>query len=250
MRHFNTLIVTSLALVGLAFAGCEKKATTTTTTETTTTAPATTPPPAATAPAPVETTPAPAEPDRKPVSGSEPIATTPPASSEPTPATPPARSEPTAATPPATEASGGDVFWISDGGKRAMLHDSGLITQVQQKLSKAGIYKGATDGRSSEELATAISNFQFRKGLPKTGAIDRYTAEAMGLEWAKFQGGDTKPTSDILTDVEKKASAVESDVEKGLKEGASDVEKEANKAANEVEDTAKEAGKKVDEQVK
>jgi peptidoglycan hydrolase-like protein with peptidoglycan-binding domain len=142
---------------------------------------------------------------------------------------------------------------MSDDGTRSMLHDSALLTQVQQKLAAEGIYQGPTDGKSSPELAAAIREYQAKQGLEQTGAIDHKTADALGLEWSKFDS-DSKTIGDTLRgaagELENKAEGVRQDVESGLKHGASEVEKGANKAAAEIQDTARDAEKKLDEQTR
>ena len=129
-----------------------------------------------------------------------------------------------------------------------MLHDSALITQVQQKLSAAGVYAGPTDGKTSPELAAAIKEFQAKQGIDQSGAIDHKTADALGLDWSKFHSGSTA-TGESKTMGETIRGAA-SDVEKGLKQGASEAESGANKAAGEIKDTAKDAEKKLEEQTK
>src|SRR6185503_9144948 len=76
--------------------------------------------------------------------------------------------EATTTTTTTTTTTSSDIF---------MLHDSILLTEVQRKLQNEGVYSGATDGRTSAELESSIRQYQAKKGLDQTGALDRRTTE-------------------------------------------------------------------------
>jgi peptidoglycan hydrolase-like protein with peptidoglycan-binding domain len=53
------------------------------------------------------------------------------------------------------------------------------IKQAQQQLKGAGVYRGSADGKMSSETKQAISEFQQKKGLKQTGALDEETLAAL-----------------------------------------------------------------------
>jgi peptidoglycan hydrolase-like protein with peptidoglycan-binding domain len=269
MSKFRTFIVSSLAVAGLAFAGCEKRSPNADTQAKGTTE----------STAPADRTPSSL--DRQPVSGSDDTAgSAVPSTAGSTstgygtadqgqaPTAAPMGTGDTATTTTTTTTS--DLYWTDEDGTRHMLHDSALITQVQQKLSTSGAYRGATDGKTSPELAAAIRDFQKKQGLPETGTIDRKTADAMGLDWSKFSAeGESKTIGDTVrgaaSDLEQKANEVSGDIQRtageaeagaesarqdfeaGAKELGRDVEEGANKAAGEIQEGARDVKRELDD---
>ena len=53
------------------------------------------------------------------------------------------------------------------------------VREVQTKLSDEGFYRGEIDGAYSSDLATALTRYQARNGLPITGQLDTETAKAL-----------------------------------------------------------------------
>jgi hypothetical protein len=53
------------------------------------------------------------------------------------------------------------------------------VREVQTKLSDEGFYRGEIDGAYSSDLATALTRYQVRNGLPITGQLDTETAKAL-----------------------------------------------------------------------
>jgi peptidoglycan hydrolase-like protein with peptidoglycan-binding domain len=59
------------------------------------------------------------------------------------------------------------------------------IKQAQEQLKSAGLYKGTADGKMGPETKQAISEFQQKNGLTKTGELDQQTMAAL----SKTQSG-------------------------------------------------------------
>ena len=53
------------------------------------------------------------------------------------------------------------------------------IKQAQEQLKSAGLYKGTADGKMGPETKQAISEFQQKNGLSKTGELDQQTMAAL-----------------------------------------------------------------------
>jgi hypothetical protein len=226
MKTFKTLGAVSLAVAGLVGMGCEKRETRTTTTTTTSTpsadTSATTTTPAAPTTAPADRVPGTM--DRQPVSGTDTTSTV---------------------TTTTTE-----IYVMGEDGQRIMLHDSGLISDLQRKLKAEGLYMGEIDGKTSPELASALRQYQTQKNMTQTDALDRTTAERLGLEWNRFTasaeqkaegiGSDVKRVSgEAATDLKEGAKAIKEDIKRGaaegagaVEEGARDVKKELDPATN------------------
>lgn len=210
MRTFQLLGVASLAF-GLLGA-CERKETITT--HEVATAPPTSSTPAVETTAPVDRVPSSLD-EKQPVAGHE---------------------MPATASP--------DIYTANEDGTRHMLHDSILITEVQRKLQNEGVYSGATDGRTSAELESSIRQFQAKKGLAQTGALDRPTTEALGLEWNRFE---YKSDTGIGADVKKAGSELIDDTKQGAKEIGREIKEGAEKAGTKIESGTKKAGEKIRE---
>jgi predicted small secreted protein len=219
MRTMKTLAITSLAVAGLAFAGCERRAPNVDDQArgyTPSTDPATRGGAGTTTTDRTEATDRVPEPlDRQPVAGREPGSTV-----------------PGTTTTTETTATASDIFVMNDDGTRTMLHDSALLTQVQQKLSSEGLYTGTVDGRATPELASAIREYQAKKGLPQTGAIDKRTADAMGLEWSRLSAGGASGT---MGDTMREAGR---DIESGARDLGRDIKEGAERTGERIEEGA------------
>lgn len=53
------------------------------------------------------------------------------------------------------------------------------IQQAQQQLKQQGLYRGRVDGRMGPETRTALSQFQEKNGLQKTGRLDQQTMASL-----------------------------------------------------------------------
>ncbi len=166
----------------------------------------------------------------------------------------------TAATTPTTPDSTGtgtttstDVYWVADDGERTVISDSTLITRVQQKLKEAGVYQGETDGRVSAELGPAIRQYQAKRGLPQSGAIDKRTADALGVDWdkAKVSGRDEGQTAtDAIKEGGAKIEAGANEALEGTRAGAAEAGRDLEAGANEAAEETKAAGSELQEGTK
>src|SRR3954471_12551218 len=59
------------------------------------------------------------------------------------------------------------------------------VRQVQEELRRRNLYFGDIDGQATPELATALKNYQTRKGFSATGTIDEVTANSLNVEVAR-----------------------------------------------------------------
>jgi peptidoglycan hydrolase-like protein with peptidoglycan-binding domain len=54
------------------------------------------------------------------------------------------------------------------------------LREVQRRLQEEGFYPGPIDGVMGPGTRTALSQYQAKHGLPKTGALDDATRKALG----------------------------------------------------------------------
>jgi hypothetical protein len=69
--------------------------------------------------------------------------------------------------------------------KTASLRPADRTTQlreVQKRLQEEGFYHGPTDGRLGPATTAALSQYQAKHGLPRTGALDDATRKALGIQ--------------------------------------------------------------------
>ena len=57
-----------------------------------------------------------------------------------------------------------------------------LVRDVQSELRRRGFYNGSVDGIFGPRTRDGLVAYQSRRGLPVTGAIDRETLRALGLD--------------------------------------------------------------------
>jgi peptidoglycan hydrolase-like protein with peptidoglycan-binding domain len=167
-----------------------------------------------------------------------PIAAAPERAPTPPPATPSA--SPTTPSSDMQPVSGSTLDYVTDDGKRTEIHDTVVLTQVQQKLTQEGLYSGPVDGHPSAELGTALRRYQARNGLPDTGSLDHATADKLGIDWDKL----TK--ANVRDEVMKGASEAKekaNDVGDKIKDSTKDVTKEIKKDADKAKDDAKNLNK-------
>lgn len=84
--------------------------------------------------------------------------------------------EPPAAAPPEEQAS--------SGGTQAATPDpyAELNRQVQERLKALGFYDGPVNGDFGSNTQAALAQFQLSVPLPASGALDRATLSALGLD--------------------------------------------------------------------
>jgi hypothetical protein len=63
----------------------------------------------------------------------------------------------------------------------AAAYDGSLVAQVQTRLARAGLYRGAVDGVMGPETRRAIRAYQRSNGLRADGTISRPLIATMGL---------------------------------------------------------------------
>jgi peptidoglycan hydrolase-like protein with peptidoglycan-binding domain len=68
-----------------------------------------------------------------------------------------------------------------ESGIAASPHSVADITNVQQKLSDAGLYHGPMDGQWGPKSAAAMRSYQEKNDLPVTGRADHETLVKMDL---------------------------------------------------------------------
>jgi peptidoglycan hydrolase-like protein with peptidoglycan-binding domain len=56
-----------------------------------------------------------------------------------------------------------------------------LFRELQRRLREEGFYPGPVDGVFGPGTRTALSQYQARHGLPRTGALDDATGRALGV---------------------------------------------------------------------
>src|SRR6185437_1855301 len=69
-----------------------------------------------------------------------------------------------------------------ESGIAASPHSVADITNVQQKLSDAGLYRGPMDGQWGPKSSAAMRSYQQQNDLPVKGLADHATLVRMGLE--------------------------------------------------------------------
>ncbi|AXG79857.1 L,D-transpeptidase family protein [Streptomyces paludis] len=107
-------------------------------------------------------------------------APTPPRTSAPPPAAP--ASAPSASTaPPAPQ----PAVLLASGA------ENGQVRELQARLRQIGYFDRAPTGFYGTVTATAVSSFQAKRGLPRTGATDTVT-------WQRLLGMTKQPTPDEL----------------------------------------------------
>lgn len=78
-------------------------------------------------------------------------------------------------------------------GRSWAVSNTDVVRNVEQKLQAAGYNPGSVDGIADQQLAAAIIKFQTAKGLKATGALNRETANAMGLTWDELLSRSQPP---------------------------------------------------------
>jgi peptidoglycan hydrolase-like protein with peptidoglycan-binding domain len=83
--------------------------------------------------------------------------------------------------------AGTDLQAVADDGTRLAIVDSVIVTQLQQKLQREGLYRGPIDGLATAEVAEALRGWKGQNGLGTDATIDRATANRLGLDWERIQ---------------------------------------------------------------
>lgn len=104
----------------------------------------------------------------------------------------------------------GQILIESDRGTMP-LSDATQIEDLETRLAAAGMQIGVPDGIADAATQRALTEFQARRGLPATGRIDRQTAEALGLDWARL----TTPREEIEEDLGVEEEELREDVAPG-----------------------------------
>lgn len=82
----------------------------------------------------------------------------------------------------------GKMFLVSDEQGRAfVITDPQLIKTVERKLQANQCDPGAIDGTADAQLNKALVQFQARQGIKQTGAFNKETAQALGVDWQPFE---------------------------------------------------------------
>src|SRR5512143_3339508 len=79
--------------------------------------------------------------------------------------------------------SGAELSYVTDDGKRGPIADPDTVTQIEQKLSSDGLYKGPIDGQPSADVVDSVRRFKAENRLGDDAAIDHATANRLGLDW-------------------------------------------------------------------
>lgn len=151
-----------------------------------------------------------------------------------------------------SETLSGQVFIVEKDGARVAIDDDDVIKDIESKLSEAGLSPGAVDGKADAQLSGAISQFQAKRGLPMTGAIDEATASALGISWARLSmhGAASEAGSDLERGYDKSKSGLKSGWEEtkgGVKEGVHDLDEATRDERQKVGGEVKELGSDVKE---
>ena len=64
---------------------------------------------------------------------------------------------------------------------RDLAYDDNVVIAVQERLARAGYYRGMIDGVAGPETRSAVARWEANHGLAATGAIDRETLDSMGI---------------------------------------------------------------------
>lgn len=83
--------------------------------------------------------------------------------------------------------AGRDALILADDGERYALHDPATVRVIEQRLHAVGMMPGAIDGKVDEELRGALLELQRRRGLPRTGMVDRPTAALLSLDFGELK---------------------------------------------------------------
>jgi peptidoglycan hydrolase-like protein with peptidoglycan-binding domain len=67
--------------------------------------------------------------------------------------------------------------------------DRSCLTDVQQKLSDQGLYKGDINGKMNSDTGRAIKQFQSQQGMPASGQLDQPTLSALNVQPSAGRGG-------------------------------------------------------------
>ena len=66
--------------------------------------------------------------------------------------------------------------------------DKAEIRDAQMTLQEMGLYRGQIDGLYGPNTRRAVSEFQSRQGLPRSGTLDRRTMQALDQQTARQIG--------------------------------------------------------------
>lgn len=80
-------------------------------------------------------------------------------------------------------------------GRSWAITNADVVRNVEQKLQSEGYNPGAVDGVADQQLASAILKFQSAHQLKPTGALNRETANAMGLTWDELLSKSQPPAA-------------------------------------------------------
>lgn len=75
----------------------------------------------------------------------------------------------------------GPSFSVSVHRSYAPSYSDDLSVDVQRELRRRGYYRGPIDGDVGPGTRTAIRDYQYSRGLPVTGRIDRNLLHSLGL---------------------------------------------------------------------
>lgn len=64
----------------------------------------------------------------------------------------------------------------------APAYSDDLAVDVQRELRRRGYYRGSIDGDVGPGTRNAISHYQYDRGLPATGRIDRNLVRSLGID--------------------------------------------------------------------
>ncbi len=100
--------------------------------------------------------------------------------------------------------AGSEILYRTDDGHENAITDPVVLTALQQKLARDGLYRGAVDGLASPALADAVGRYRERNDLGEGAVIDHTTSNRLGLDWSQVSAGQT-----VKKDLESAAKKVE-----------------------------------------
>jgi len=82
--------------------------------------------------------------------------------------------------------AGADVRYRTDDGRTDVVKDSAVLTDLEQKLARQGLYRGPVDGDAHPQLAAAVQKYKAQNWLGQDNVIDRATANRLGIDWSRL----------------------------------------------------------------
>jgi len=85
--------------------------------------------------------------------------------------------------------AGSEIRYHTEDGHENAITDPVVLSSLQQKLGREGLYHGPATGLSSSELARGLRNYRQQHHLGESAVIDHATSDKLGLDWSQVSAG-------------------------------------------------------------